>query len=95
MTRTTTGNTAALTAAVAAIPGNYRRKVLVCLTGPASPTNPSNTSPPSAGSRGRSCTFPVGWSCIDREIDAIDNAPTLHHTTRSTYPITTRRSRTP
>jgi len=68
-------NIAALTAAVAAIPGTYRRKVLVRLDGAGFSHKLLEHIATGGGVKGRSWEFSVGWACTDREIDAIDATP--------------------
>jgi hypothetical protein len=68
-------NIAALTAAVAAIPGTYRRKVLVRLDGAGFSHKLLEHIAGGGGVKGRQWEFSVGWSCTDREIDAIDKTP--------------------
>src|SRR5450755_6832 len=68
-------NIAALTAAVAAIPGTYRRKVLVRLDGAGFSHKLLEHIATGGGVKGRSWEFSVGWACTDREIDAIDRTP--------------------
>lgn len=68
-------NVAALNAAVAAIPGTYRRKVLVRLDGAGFSHKLLEHIAAGGGVNGRTWEFSVGWSCTDREIDAIDATP--------------------
>jgi hypothetical protein len=68
-------NIAALTAAIAAIPGTYRRKVLVRLDGAGFSHKLLEHIATGGGVKGRTWEFSVGWACTDREIDAIDRAP--------------------
>jgi hypothetical protein len=68
-------NIAALTTAIAAIPGTYRRKVLVRLDGAGFSHKLLEHIATGGGVKRRSWEFSVGWSCTDREIDAIDKAP--------------------
>jgi hypothetical protein len=68
-------NIAALNAAVAAIPGAYRRKVLVRLDGAGFSHKLLEHIASAGGVKGRRWEFSVGWSCTDREIDAIDATP--------------------
>jgi hypothetical protein len=68
-------NIAILSAAVAAIPGNYRRKVLVRLDGAGFSHELLEHIAAGGGVKGRTWEFSVGWACTDREIDAIDRAP--------------------
>jgi hypothetical protein len=68
-------NIAILTAAVAAVPGKYRRKVLVRLDGAGFSHELLEHIAAGGGVKGRVWEFSVGWACTDREIDAIDRAP--------------------
>ena len=68
-------NIAVLTAAIAAIPGSYRRRVLVRLDGAGFSHKLLEHIATGGGVTGRSWEFSVGWSCTDREIDAIDATP--------------------
>lgn len=68
-------NIAALNAAVAAIPGTYRRKVLVRLDGAGFSHKLLEHIAAGGGIKGRRWEFSVGWACTDREIDAIDKTP--------------------
>ena len=68
-------NIAALNAAVAAIPGKYRRRVLVRLDGAGYSHKLLEHIATSGGVKGRTWEFSVGWACTDREIDAIDKTP--------------------
>jgi hypothetical protein len=68
-------NIAALTAAIAAIPGTYRRKVLVRLDGAGFSHKLLEHIASGGAVKGRSWEFSVGWACTDRELDAIDRAP--------------------
>lgn len=68
-------NIAALNAAVAAVPGKYRRRVLVRLDGAGFFHKLLEHIATNGGVKGRSWEFSVGWACTDREIDAIDKAP--------------------
>lgn len=67
-------NIAALSAAIAAIPGSYRRKVLIRLDGAGFSLKLLEHIATGGGVKGRSWEFSVGWACTDREIDA--TAPT-------------------
>jgi hypothetical protein len=69
------GNIAALNAAVAAIPGTYRRRVLVRLDGAGFSHKLLEHIATGGGVKGRRWEFSVGWACTDREIDAIDATP--------------------
>jgi len=68
-------NIAALNAAIAAIPGTYRRKVLVRLDGAGFSHKLLEHIAGGGGVKGRTWEFSVGWSCTDRELDAIDQVP--------------------
>ena len=68
-------NIAVLTAAIAAIPGSYRRRVLVRLDGAGFSHKLLEHIATGGGVHGRSWEFSVGWSCTDREIDAIAQLP--------------------
>lgn len=68
-------NIAALDAAIAAIPGAFRRKVLVRLDGAGFSHKLLEHIATGGGVKGRSWEFSVGWACTGREIDAIDRAP--------------------
>jgi hypothetical protein len=68
-------NIACLDAAAAAIPGTYRRRVLVRLDGAGFSHRLLEHIAAGGGVKGRTWEFSVGWSCTDREIDAIDAAP--------------------
>jgi hypothetical protein len=68
-------NIAALDAAAAAIPGTYRRRVLVRLDGAGFSHKLLEHIAAGGGVKGRRWESSVGWSCTDREIDAIDRAP--------------------
>jgi hypothetical protein len=68
-------NIATLDAAVAAIPGTYRRRVLVRLDGAGFSHRLLEHIAAGGGVKGRRWEFSVGWSCTDREINAIDRAP--------------------
>jgi hypothetical protein len=68
-------NIAALNAAIAAIPGGYRRRVLVRLDGAGFSHKLLEHIATGGGVKGRRWEFSVGWACTDREIDALDRAP--------------------
>jgi hypothetical protein len=68
-------NIAALTAAIAAIPGTYRRRVLVRLDGAGFSHKLLEHIATGGGVKGRRWEFSVCWACTDREIDAIDKTP--------------------
>ena len=60
---------------ILAIPGSYRRRVLVRLDGAGFSHKLLEHIVTGGGVKGRSWEFSVGWSCTDREIDAIDATP--------------------
>jgi hypothetical protein len=66
---------AGLTAAIAAIPGTYRRKILVRLDGAGFSHKLLEHIVTGGGVKGRSWEFSVDWACTDREIEAIDKTP--------------------
>jgi hypothetical protein len=68
-------NISALSAGIAAVPGSYRRKVLVRLDGAGFSHRLLEHIASGGGVKGRSWEFSVGWACTDREIDAIDRTP--------------------
>ena len=68
-------NIAALTAAITAIPGTYRRKVLIRLDGAGSSHELLEHIATGGGVKRRTWEFSVGWAYTDREIDAIGRAP--------------------
>jgi hypothetical protein len=68
-------NIAALSAAIAAIPGSYRRKVLVRLDGAGFSHKLLEHIASGGGVKGRRWEFSIGWACTDRELDAIDKTP--------------------
>lgn len=68
-------NIACLDAAVAAIPGAYRRRALVRLDGAGFSHALLEHIASGGGAANRSWEFSVGWSCTDRELDAIDAVP--------------------
>jgi hypothetical protein len=68
-------NIACLDAAIAAIPGTYRRRVLVRLDGAGFSHKLLEHIADGGGVTGRRWEFSVGWACTDRELDAIDATP--------------------
>jgi hypothetical protein len=68
-------NIAALITAIAAIPGTYRRRVLVRLDGTGFSHKLLERTATGGGIKGHNWEFSVGWACTGREIDAIDKAP--------------------
>jgi hypothetical protein len=70
-------NIAALTAAITAIPGTYRRKVLIRLDGAGFSHKLLEHIASGGGVKHRSWEFSVGWACTDLELDAIDRTPKM------------------
>ncbi len=68
-------NIACLNTAIAAIPGTYRRRVLVRLDGAGFSHKLLEHIASNGGVKRRSWEFSVGWACTDREIQAIDRTP--------------------
>jgi hypothetical protein len=68
-------NIALLDLAVSRLPGRYRRRVLVRLDGAGFSHELLSHIAAGAGTRGRDWEFSVGWSCTDREMDAIEALP--------------------
>jgi hypothetical protein len=68
-------NIACLNAAIAAIPGKYRRRVLVRLDGAGFSHKLLEHIATGGGVKRHSWEFSVGWACTDREIEAIDKTP--------------------
>jgi hypothetical protein len=69
-------NIALLDLAVSRLPGRYRRRLLVRLDGAGFSHDLLEHIASSGGTRGRSWEFSVGWSCTDKETDAIQALPT-------------------
>ena len=75
MPRTTncaTDNIALLNLAVSRLPGRYRRRVLVRLDGAGFSHELLEHIAAGGGKKGRQWEFSVGWSCTDKEMDAIE-----------------------
>jgi hypothetical protein len=68
-------NIALLDQAVARIPGRYRRRMLIRLDGAGFSHELLEHIAAGGKVKGRSWEFSAGWSCTDREIDAIDATP--------------------
>jgi len=68
-------NTALLDQAVARIPGRYRRRMLVRLDGAGFSHELLEHIAAGGNVAGRSWEFSAGWSCTDREMDAIAQLP--------------------
>ena len=68
-------NIALLDLAVSRLPGPYRRRVLVRLDGAGFSHDLLEHIAAGGGVRGRAWEFSVGWSCTDKEMDAIQQLP--------------------
>ena len=68
-------NIALLDLAVSRLPGPYRRRLLVRLDGAGFSHDLLEHIAAGGGIRGRSWEFSVGWSCTDKEMDAIERLP--------------------
>ena len=68
-------NIALLDLAVSRLPGRYRRRVLVRLDGAGFSHELLEHIAAGGGTKGRRWEFSVGWSCTDREMDAIEALP--------------------
>lgn len=68
-------NIALLDLAVSRLPGRYRRRVLVRLDGAGFSHDLLEHIAAGGGTRGRDWEFSVGWSCTDKEMDAIQTLP--------------------
>jgi hypothetical protein len=68
-------NIALLDLAVSRLPGAYRRRVLVRLDGAGFSHGLLEHIAAGGGVRGRTWEFSVGWSCTDKEMDAIERLP--------------------
>jgi hypothetical protein len=68
-------NIALLDQAVARIPGRYRRRMLIRLDGAGFSHELLEHIAAGGKVKGRSWEFSAGWSCTDREIDAIAQLP--------------------
>ena len=66
-----TDNIALLDQAITRLPGRYRRRVLVRLDGAGFSHELLEHIADGGGVKGRRWEFSVGWSCTDRELDAI------------------------
>lgn len=65
-------NIALLDLAVSRLPGRYRRRVLVRLDGAGFSHDLLEHITAGGGVKGRQWEFSVGWSCTDKEMDAIE-----------------------
>lgn len=68
-------NIALLDLAVSRLPGPYRRRVLVRLDGAGFSHSLLEHIVSCGGVRGRTWEFSTGWSCTDKEMDAIERLP--------------------
>jgi hypothetical protein len=68
-------NIALLDLAVSRLPGHYRRRVLVRLDGAGFSHDLLEHIAAGGGVRGRTWEFSAGWSCTDKEMDAIQQLP--------------------
>jgi hypothetical protein len=68
-------NIALLDLAVSRLPGRYRRRVLVRLDGAGFSHELLSHIAAGGNTKGRGWEFSVGWSCTDRETDAIEALP--------------------
>ncbi len=68
-------NIALLDLAVSRLPGPYRRRVLIRLDGAGFSHDLLEHIAADGGVRGRTWEFSVGWSCTDKEMDAIERLP--------------------
>jgi hypothetical protein len=68
-------NIALLDLAVSRLPGSHRRRLLVRLDGAGFSHDLLEHIAASGGVRGRAWEFSVGWSCTDKEMDAIGRLP--------------------
>ncbi len=69
------GNIAALDTAVSRLPGPFRRRLLVRLDGAGFSHELLEHIAAGGGKQGRRWEFSVGWSCTEREIEAIGRVP--------------------
>jgi len=69
-------NIALLDLAVSRLPGRYRRRLLVRLDGAGFSHDLLAHIAAGGGKKGRDWEFSVGWSCTDKEMDAIARLPT-------------------
>ena len=74
-------NIALLDLAVSRLPGRYRRRVLVRLDGAGFSHALLEHIAAGGGTKGRQWEFSVGWSCTDREMNAIEQLPKSAWTT--------------
>ncbi len=68
-------NIALLDLAVSRLPGPYRRRVLIRLDGAGFSHDLLEHIAAGGGVQGRTWEFSVGWSCTDKEMDAIERLP--------------------
>jgi hypothetical protein len=68
-------NIAALDTAVSRLPGTFRRRLLVRLDGAGFSRELLEHIAAGGGKQGRCWEFSVGWSCTEREIEAIERVP--------------------
>ena len=68
-------NIALLERAVSRLPGRYRRRLLVRLDGAGFSHELLEHIAAGSGTRGPDWEFSVGWSCTDKEMDAIERLP--------------------
>jgi hypothetical protein len=68
-------NIAALDTAVSRLPGPFRRRLLVRLDGAGFSHDLLEHIAAGGGKQGRCWEFSVGWSCTEREIEAIERVP--------------------
>jgi hypothetical protein len=68
-------NIALLDLAVCRLPGPYRRRMLIRLDGAGFSHDLLEHIAAGGGVRGRTWEFSVGWSCTDKEMDAIERLP--------------------
>jgi hypothetical protein len=68
-------NIAVLDLAASRLPARFRRRVLVRLDGAGFSHDLLEHIASGGGKRGRDWEFSVGWSCTEKEIDAIDRLP--------------------
>ncbi|MGH3281743.1 MAG: IS1380 family transposase [Trebonia sp.] len=69
------GNIALLDLAVSRLPAHYRRRMLIRLDGAGFSHGLLEHIAAGGGARGRTREFPAGWSCTDKEMDAIERLP--------------------
>ena len=68
-------NIAALDTAVSRLPGAFRRRLLVRLDGAGFSRELLEHIAAGGGKQGRRWEFSVGWSCTEREVEAIERVP--------------------